>query len=373
MTDDSLTDLLTAAQKVAAQAKPVEFEVDLADFLPRFYEDVAPEDLMGKDPIDVVGPATHMLRLGANRPQGTAVVDVFTPTVAANEWTCGHTVVQVVTDDMPFLLDSVVAAITEQGKSLHLLAHPIFSVERDVAGGLRAVLAGSPDDAPAGATRESWIHLEIDLESDPAKHAALERVLQSVLRDVREAVEDWQRMTSQALTLAEELRTDPPPSVPEKYTEEAAEFLQWLGEGNFTFLGYRMYDLVRDPDPVALVSQPGTGLGLLRSDRVQSQSFSEMPPAVRAHASRTQGARADQGELPLDRAPAGAAGLRRSQALRRSGHRDRGTPVHRPVHLQHVQPVGPADPGAAPARGRVVRTHRLPAEQSQRQGPAAVL
>jgi glutamate dehydrogenase len=282
--NDELTELLKAAGKVAQAARPKEFELDLEDFLSRFYEDVAPEDLVGKDPMDVVGPATHMLRLGANRPQGTAVVDVFTPTVAANEWTCGHTVVQVITDDMPFLLDSVVAAITEQGKALHLVAHPIYAVERDVAGALRSVLAGSPDDAPATATRESWLHLEIDLDSSPATHAALEESLLKVLRDVREAVEDWQRMTSQALALAEELRTSPPASVPAKYGEEAAEFLQWLGEGNFTFLGYRTYDLVRDPDPVALVSQPGTGLGLLRSDRVQSQSFSEMPPAVRAHA-----------------------------------------------------------------------------------------
>ncbi|MFN8183209.1 MAG: NAD-glutamate dehydrogenase [Candidatus Nanopelagicales bacterium] len=284
MNDDSLTDLLGSALKVADTARPMEFEVDLEDFLPRFYEDVAPEDLIGKDPIDLVGPATHMLRLGATRPQGTAVVDVFTPTVAGNEWTCGHTVVQVVTDDMPFLLDSVVAAITEQGKSLHLVAHPIYAVERDVAGALRSVLAVSPDEAPDTATRESWIHLEIDLDTDPAQNAALEEVLYSVLRDVREAVEDWQRMTTQALSLAEELRDNPPQTVPAKYSEEAAEFLQWLGEGNFTFLGYRTYDLIRDPDPVALASKPGTGLGLLRSDRTQSQSFSEMPPAVRAHA-----------------------------------------------------------------------------------------
>ena len=123
--NDELTELLKAAGKVAQAARPKEFELDLEDFLSRFYEDVAPEDLVGKDPMDVVGPATHMLRLGANRPQGTAVVDVFTPTVAANEWTCGHTVVQVITDDMPFLLDSVVAAITEQGKALHLVAHPM--------------------------------------------------------------------------------------------------------------------------------------------------------------------------------------------------------------------------------------------------------
>jgi len=63
------------------------------------------------------------------------------------------------------------------------------------------------------------------------------------------------------VTLAEELRSDAPPSVPEKYTEEASEFLQWLGEGNFTFLGYRTSSQWRHPDPRALVSPPGTRLG----------------------------------------------------------------------------------------------------------------
>ncbi|MCU0296278.1 MAG: NAD-glutamate dehydrogenase, partial [Candidatus Nanopelagicales bacterium] len=284
MADDALTELLDAAHAAAGRVKPAEFEVDLADFLPRFYEDVAPDDLIGKEPIDVVGPATHMLRLAANRPQGTALVDVFTPTVAANEWTCGHTVVEVITDDMPFLLDSVVAAITQSGRSIHMVAHPIYSVRRDVAGGLQEVLAVPADEAPADAIRESWIHLEIDLETDPDSHQALEKSLLTVLRDVREAVEDWQRMMAQAVALAEELRDKPPSTVPPGYAAEAAQFLQWLAEGNYTFLGYRMYDLVRDPDPSALVSQPGTGLGLLRSDRVQSQSFSQMPPAVRAHA-----------------------------------------------------------------------------------------
>ncbi len=326
MAEDALNELLEAAHAVAGRSQPVEFEVDLADFLPRFYEDVAPDDLIGKDPIDVVGPATHMLRLAAVRPQGTAVVDVFTPTVAANEWTCGHTVVEVITDDMPFLLDSVVSAITQAGRSLHMVAHPIYSVRRDVAGDLQAVLPDAAEAVP-GVVRESWIHLEIDLDSDPARHEELKKILLKVLRDVREAVEDWQRMTAQALALADELRENPPSSVPPGYAEEAAEFLQWLAEGNYTFLGYRMYDLVRDPDPTALVSQPGTGLGLLRSDRVQSQSFSEMPPAVRAHA-------AEPRVLVLTKA------------------NSRST-VHRPVHLDYVG-VKRFD-----ADGRVIGEHRF--------------
>ena len=289
MAEDAREDLLQAAEDLARRARPEEIELDPADYLERFYDDVAPEDLIGKDPIDVVGPATNALRLGAHRPPGTSLVHVFTPTVAHNEWTCGHTVVQVITDDMPFLLDSVVAALTERGESLHLVAHPIYAVTRDDAGNLLAVLPEDPDLAPEGAIRESWMHLEIDLETDADRRAELEEALQSVLHDVREAVEDWRPMTDKALDLAKGLRANPPPTVDPERTEEGASFLQWLGEGNFTFLGYREYDLVRDPDspvhePIALASVPGTGLGLLRTDTAQSQSFLEMPPEVRQHA-----------------------------------------------------------------------------------------
>ena len=323
--------------------------------------------------MDLVGPATHMLRLGANRPQGTAVVDVFTPTIAGNEWTCGHTVVQVITDDMPFLLDSVVAAITAQGRSLHLVAHPIFAVERDVAGGLRAVLPVGPDDAPESATRESWIHLEIDLVTDPQAHHALEEALHSVLRDVREAVEDWQRMTSQALELADELRAEPPASVAAKYSDEAAEFLQWLGEGQF--------HVPRVPHVRPGARPRPRGAGQPAGDRSRAAALGPHPVAVvLGHATRgagachrAPGAGAHQGEFAVHSAPPGAAGLRGGQALRRRRAGHRRAPLHRTVHLQHLQPVRHADPGAAPPRRGVVRTHRLPRQQPQRQGPAAVL
>ena len=101
-----------------------------------------------------------------------------------------------------------------RGHSLHLVAHPIYAVEMDITGTLQSVVPGSPDAAPESAIRESWIHLEIDLRTDPEQHTALEQVLHAVLSDVREAVEDWQRMTAEALTLADELRASPPSSVP---------------------------------------------------------------------------------------------------------------------------------------------------------------
>lgn len=85
-------------------------------FLQRYYRHTAPEDLADRDPVDIFGAAVSHYRLAENRPQGTANVRVHTPTVEENGWTCSHSVVEVVTDDMPFLVDSVTNELTRQGR-----------------------------------------------------------------------------------------------------------------------------------------------------------------------------------------------------------------------------------------------------------------
>ena len=83
-----------------------------------------PEDLTDRDPVDVFGAAFSHYRLAENRPQGTANVRVHTPTVEENGWTCSHSVVEVVTDDMPFLVDSVTNELSRQGRGIHVVIHP---------------------------------------------------------------------------------------------------------------------------------------------------------------------------------------------------------------------------------------------------------
>ena len=93
-------------------------------FLQRYYLHTAPEDLDDRDPVDVFGAALSHYRLAENRPQGTANVRVHTPTVEENGWTCSHSVVEVVTDDMPFLVDSVTNELTRQDRGIHVVIHP---------------------------------------------------------------------------------------------------------------------------------------------------------------------------------------------------------------------------------------------------------
>ncbi|WP_369389599.1 NAD-glutamate dehydrogenase [Streptomyces sp. CG1] len=234
-------------------------------FLQRYYLHTAPEDLADRDPVDVFGAAVSHYRLAENRPQGTANVRVHTPTVEENGWTCSHSVVEVVTDDMPFLVDSVTNELTRRGRGIHVVVHPQFVVRRDLTGKLIEVLPTSPtDDLPHDAHFESWIHVEIDRETDRADLKQITADLLRVLSDVREAVEDWEKMRSTATRIADQLPAEAAPSdLATGEIEEARELLRWLSDDHFTFLGYREYEL-REDDTLAAV--PGTGLGILRSD-----------------------------------------------------------------------------------------------------------
>ncbi|MFI8346782.1 NAD-glutamate dehydrogenase [Streptomyces sp. NPDC085596] len=263
----------------------------LLAFLQRYYLHTAPEDLADRDPVDVFGAAVSHYRLAETRPQGTANVRVHTPSVEENGWTCSHTVVEVVTDDMPFLVDSVTNELTRQGRGIHVVIHPQVVVRRDLTGKLIEVLPTGPHgELPHDAHVESWIHVEIDRETDRADLKQISADLLRVLSDAREAVEDWEKMREAAVRIADGLRDEPRPAdLPAAEVDEARELLRWLSADHFTFLGYREYELRGDD---SLSAKAGTGLGILRSDPHHSEddehpvspSFERLPADARAKA-----------------------------------------------------------------------------------------
>ncbi|MBA2558590.1 MAG: NAD-glutamate dehydrogenase, partial [Propionibacteriales bacterium] len=249
-----------------------------------------PEDLLDRAAVDVYGATMSHYRLASHRPQGTAAVHVFTPSVDDNEWSAaGHTVVEVVTDDMPFLVDSVTMALTADDRAIHVVTHPQVLVQRDVTGKLVSVCDADQQSGPdmPDLIRESWMHIEIDRETDPARLEHIEQTLKQVLRDVREVVEDWQKMRVKADEIVADLDKQPPPLADNEVGEGKA-LLRWLSDDHFTFLGYREYRLeVVDGEDV-LRAVPGTGLGILRSDQDMAPSSGRLPPAARAKAREKQ-------------------------------------------------------------------------------------
>jgi glutamate dehydrogenase len=271
----------------ATRARP-----DWGDLLRAYYRHVAPEEVAERSPEDLFGALASHRELASSRPQGTAAVRVVTPTSVDAGWSAaGRSVVEVVTDDMPFLVDSVTMELNRLGHNVHSVIHPQLSVERDITGALQEVGAAVDEprvargDGSAEGGAESWMHVEID-RTDDEEAAEITEGVQRVLRDVRESVEDWTKMHAQVLAVVDEL-TDAPPPLPEAEVTQGREFLTWLADDHFTFLGYREYQLEAEegaPEEFGLRAMPGTGLGILRHDQDLSSSFAKLPPIVKAKA-----------------------------------------------------------------------------------------
>ncbi|MEV3973320.1 NAD-glutamate dehydrogenase domain-containing protein [Streptomyces sp. NPDC050698] len=289
--DEAKAELLERAARIAENS-PVGGAPDaVLAFLQRYYLHTAPEDLTYRDPVDIFAAALWHYRLAENRPQGTTNIRVHTPTVEENGWTCSHTVVEIVTDDMRFLVDSVINELSRQGRGIHLVIHPNLIVRRDLTGKLIEVLLTPPTgDLPYDVFIESWIHVEIDRETDRGDLKQIAADLLRVLSDVHRAVEDWEKMRNAAIRISDSLESEPVVIGPARAeVEETRELLRWLADDHFTFLGYREYEL-REDDSLAAV--PGTGLGILRSDphhaedesHPVSPSFERLPAGARAKA-----------------------------------------------------------------------------------------
>ncbi len=252
-----------------------------APFVEGYYGRTDPEDLESRRVPDLYGMAMSHFGLGRYRRTGEVLLRVFAPDIDEHGFASPHSVVELVVEDMPFLVDSMSMELSRHGYGLHLAIHPVIRVRRDSSGQLEEVMA---PNAGGDAVQESYLHIEIDRQTEPAVLDELRRDLLRVVADVRAAVEDWSSIQSRALAIADEL-AQPAGPVSAAERDEAAELLRWLTKGNFIFLGYREYNLVDDGEDELRVC-PGTGLGILReaSSRPAAHSFADLPPEVRRKA-----------------------------------------------------------------------------------------
>jgi glutamate dehydrogenase len=269
---------------VVAKVAP-ELRATLQAFVARYYGQVDPEDLLERQSADLYGAALSHWNFARQRDSGRARVRVFNPTIEEHGWQSSHTIIEIVNDDMPFLVDSVAMDINRHGQTLHLIIHPILGVERAADG----TLTGLGSDDSKTRRLESFIHVEIDRTTDAAVQGALAADLDRVLHNVRAAVTDWKSMQEKVRTIAADVEHAPPPLPPDELAEGIA-FLNWLAENHFTFLGYRCHDLVKIEGEDALKVVPGSSLGILRETQSKdvATSFAALPPEVRAYARRPE-------------------------------------------------------------------------------------
>ena len=264
-----------------ARTKPRDSDL-IEPFKRLYYAEVDPEELAARAAADLQGAAAAHLAFGKVFSAGQARIRVYNPVREQHGWASTHTVVEIVNDDMPFLVDSVTMEVNRQGLTLHLVIHPVLRILRDAKQELLSV--AKPGDSTEGRL-ESFMHLEVDRQSDPAKLAALEAGIAQVLADVRASVEDWKPMQARMADVMSRIESARS-GVPHAELEEGSAFLAWLLKDNFTFLGCREYEIAtaRGEDVLRIV--PGSGLGILRErpGETLSASFATLPPEARKRA-----------------------------------------------------------------------------------------
>jgi glutamate dehydrogenase len=254
--------LIDEISSLAASRKPVSDRAARAAFARAYYRGVDEDDLRTSTPEALAAAAIGHLAFGLRRSPGQPLVRVFEPEADRDGWTSERTVVEVVTDDMPFLVDSLVMVLNACGVAVHLMVHPVLRVRRDARGRLLRILG--PDEPEPRSTVESWQHIEVDPIGSRERLGEIRQRILDVLGDVRVAVADWARMRGRALSIARELPHARIP-LPRTEVEEAQAFLEWLVDDHFTFLGYREYSLERGRASDRLIAIKGSGLGLLRT------------------------------------------------------------------------------------------------------------
>ncbi|HET7267622.1 MAG TPA: NAD-glutamate dehydrogenase, partial [Oleiagrimonas sp.] len=227
------------------------------NFVSGFFARTTPGDVRLHEQADWAALLADLFDFIGQRDAGTANVRVFNPTRADNGWDAMVTVVEVNTDDSPFLVDSVSMAVAARKLNAHMIIHPVLPVARDDKGQLTGVAA-------ADGTVESVMHLEIDRMSDAAAREALQSELQSILADVRAAVRDWQAMRTKMQEIADGLPQRGLP-VDAEDVAEAQDFLRWVADDHFSFLGYREYEVVDNDGDEVLRAVAGSGLGILQA------------------------------------------------------------------------------------------------------------
>lgn len=248
-------------------------------FARQFYQQVDPDDLHNRDPADLFGAVLSLWSLAQHRDPDKIKLLILNPREDVHGWQCSHTVIEIVSSDMPFLVDSVRMEVNAQGFTTHLIIHPVIGVVRNSVGKLVDVQRSVAEE---NVRPESCMYLEIDQETDAAELERLESGLRRVLGDVRVAVDDWTPMSQRMRETAESIIKQPLP-LPVGEVSEGAAFLHWLTNNHFTYLGARDYDLLREDGDDVLRIVTGSGLGILREkpDVETSTHFATLPTEIR--------------------------------------------------------------------------------------------
>ena len=189
-------ELIDVLSGCVAERLPGELPATYSEFVRQYFHWVPAKDLSDRNPLDLCGAIVAHWRTGKQRQREESKVAVYNPELERDGWHSPYTVIEIVSEDMPFIVDSVTMELSRQGYGIELIIHPVIRVVRDQDGELVEVL--EPGGMAPGYLTESVIHAEVVRESDPDRLAVLRAGVELVLEEVKAAVDDWGPMRARA-------------------------------------------------------------------------------------------------------------------------------------------------------------------------------
>ena len=256
-TQDIVSQIIDAASEIT------KIDSESKSFIELLFAGGTPEELDQYERRELAEVALSTLSFVNKRAVGTHKIRVSNPKITARSdfgLEAPITAIEILNDNMPFLVDSVMGELQERGLSVHLVQHPIITVPRTKTGRRNGPISGADGDG----VKESLIQIHVDRIDRGSERQDLVEALENVLQDVRLVVADWKKMMKRLDRLIAGFKSSPPP-IPVEEIAEGIQFLLWLMDDNFTFLGMREYRFDQDNPESRFKQVARTGLGILKT------------------------------------------------------------------------------------------------------------
>lgn len=258
-----------------AQAERIKLFAEL------YYEGAPSADLNARNPEDLYGATVSCWLFIQKNDITQPKVRVFNPDFEAHGWQSTHTVIEVLSKEMPFLIDSVRLELNRRQMSVHSINSCVVHVERDE--NYKIKTASSLLKVTETSQAEAIIYIEVDRHTENEMLDNLSKTLVQIVNEVSHCVEDFSTLTERVARTSDELNRLPCDK-PKKEIKESQDFLAWLANNHFTFLGCDEFSIEKKGGKTYIVRDESGDLGSFRFHQISnnSRNLEELPDEIQA-------------------------------------------------------------------------------------------
>jgi glutamate dehydrogenase len=252
------------------------------EFSKILFKNISHDDLEDRNDSDLYGATLSLWNEFVNFDSSSPNIRVFNPEISKHGWQSSHTIVEIIVKDMPFLVDSVRMTLNRMGITAHLLLHSPLKLTRSDDNKFEAFLDSK--SRIKSLRKETVFLVEVDRQTTKEALDSLSDELLSVVDEVSLAVSDWMPMRDRLTAIIKRF-VDLPCPCSEAEKKEAAKFLAWLSDHNFTLMGYRSYTVNAIEGDHRWVPDNKSSLGLMKNSiNDRERVLSNLPASARAEA-----------------------------------------------------------------------------------------